>query len=206
LINRSLLPAIEKERMNQKPLAGGNIMLSCVTWYSGKPRLRAFLLGSKMRRIPLGNSDKYTLVDDMDYEELNKYYWYASYGKKLRYVKRHVKNTSEKWTSEFMHRHIMNTPNCMKTDHINGDGFDNRRINLRICTHSDNLQNQHTKRGTSQYQGVGWFTRKNKWHAYIQRNNKLIHLGYFRSEKMAAIAYNIAALRYYGIGAKLNEI
>lgn len=94
-----------------------------------------------------------------------------------------------------------------KIDHINGDGTDNRRDNLRVCTHQENMGNQGKRNGgSSKYKGVTFWKRDNNWQARIYFCGKTIHLGYFSDEKEAADAYNKAAKSFFGEYAKLNNI
>ena len=94
----------------------------------------------------------------------------------------------------------------MNTDHINGDGLDNRRENLRICTTLKNCQNRQKQRQTSSsvFKGVSWYPNRKKWVAYIKVNGIQLHLGYFTSEYNAAVCYNLAAKKYFGEFALTN--
>ena len=93
------------------------------------------------------------------------------------------------------------------TDHINGMRADNRRINLRLTTRTQNLQNLKKKSGTSsQYKGVMWDKERERWMAYITVNRHRIYLGRYATEEEAARAYNKAALEYFGEYARLNAI
>lgn len=80
-----------------------------------------------------------------------------------------------------MHRVINATPAGLDTDHINGNGLDNRKKNLRTCTRSENLANQTRMSlgNTSGARGVTWHKRGHKWQAQIRRNKKYIYLGLF---------------------------
>lgn len=94
-----------------------------------------------------------------------------------------------------------------KVDHINGNGTDNRRANLRVVSHSDNLMNRDGWRNSSsKYKGVTFYKRDGNWQAKICPHGKTIHLGYFDDEDEAALKYNAAAVIHYGDKAKLNEV
>jgi hypothetical protein len=94
-----------------------------------------------------------------------------------------------------------------KVDHINGNGLDNRRCNLRVVTHAENLANRPGwKQSSSKYKGVTFFKRDQKWQAKICPKGKTIHLGYFEDEKEAAHEYNKAAILHFGEMAVLNPI
>lgn len=149
---------------------------------------------------------KATLVDDDMYEYLNQWKWryhsggYASRsehvsGSKKNRIMRHI----------YLHRFIMNTPEQMETDHINGNRLDNRKSNLRICTNKQNGHNMSiTKRNSSGYKGVFWDKKRNKWYAYISLGEKDKYLGLFVVKEDAARAWNEAAKKYYGEYARLN--
>lgn len=115
--------------------------------------------------------------------------------------------------NKYLHRLIMERvlgrklSRSEKVDHINGDGLDNRRSNLRVVTHAENLTNRSGwKKSSSKYKGVTWFKRDSKWQAKICPKGKTIHLGYFDSEIDAAKAYNEAAKIYFNSACKLNEV
>src|SRR5678815_2653841 len=91
-------------------------------------------------------------------------------------------------------------------DHKNGNGLDNRRENLRVCTQAENLANMRKHRGVSRYKGVTWDSSRRRWLAQIKNHGPNVNLGRYDSEVDAAHAYNEAALRLKGEYALLNEI
>ncbi|MGL5330687.1 MAG: HNH endonuclease [Peptostreptococcaceae bacterium] len=100
-----------------------------------------------------------------------------------------------------LHRILTNCPKCMVVDHIDGDVFNNRRNNLRICTNKENIRKRGmSNNNTSGYKGVLWYpyNNYNKWKAYIKVNNKMVNLGYYSDIKDAVLARREAELRYYG--------
>jgi hypothetical protein len=102
-----------------------------------------------------------------------------------------------------LHRLLL--PDWAEIDHIDGDGLNNCRSNLRAATHSQNQGNTRKRLGTSsQFKGVCWSKCAGKWRAYIRSDGKLKFLGYFASEFEAAQAYNSAALEKWGSFAKVN--
>ena len=104
-----------------------------------------------------------------------------------------------------MHRLIMNVPNGMVTDHINHNGLDNRKSNLRVCTCSENNRNKRSQKGsTSIYKGVCRHKATGKWRARIKFEGKRMHIGYFTDEKEAARAYDAKAKELFGEYALLN--
>ena len=105
-----------------------------------------------------------------------------------------------------MHRQIMKAPAGFVVDHINYNGLDNRKANLRLATLTQN--NRHTRRtihpGTSKYKGVCWYSREKRWAVRIHADGKTIPLGYFKDEIQAAKTYDKAAKTYHGDFAALN--
>lgn len=110
----------------------------------------------------------------------------------------------------YMHRLIMSAPKGAVVDHINHNHFDNRRVNLRLCTQSQNSKNQQKpKNNTSGYKGVQFENRKElrkKWRAIIKVNRKNKCLGRYHTAEEAAEAYNKAAIDYFGEFACINII
>jgi hypothetical protein len=152
-----------------------------------------------MKTIPL-TKGKFAIVDDEDYEELSKYKW------KVRLIRKHFyafRGITDRWIC--MHREIMGLPlrDNRVVDHINNDGIDNRRCNLRICTHQQNCFNKKIQVGrNSQYKGVR--KDRNRWKASIKHNYKEIHIGSFGSEIDAAKAYDNKAKELFGEFSCLN--
>ena len=97
-------------------------------------------------------------------------------------------------------------PGKLEVDHINGDGLDNRRSNLRLCTRRQNSMNQKKQKNcTSKYKGVSWSKRRKKWAAAITLYGKYKSLGFFDDEEEAAQAYRVAARKYFGEFALKDE-
>jgi hypothetical protein len=154
-----------------------------------------------MKEIPLTHG-KVAIVDDEDYELLNQWKWH--YGGGGGYAVRHNYKSS-KQTRLFMHRVIMNTPEGMQTDHINGDRLDNRRENLRICTNAENMRNSKKhKNNTSGFKGVSRCKDCNRWRAYINCDNDRHNLGLFLNPVDAAYAYDTKAIELFGEFANIN--
>ena len=152
-----------------------------------------------MKKIKLSNVNKYTIIDDDMYEYLKDYNWYMQ---TCGYACARKKIDGE-WIAWLMHRAIMNTPKGMCTDHINHNKLDNRKSNLRICTHTENSRNNSTTRGRSKYKGV--YYSHGKWCAQIVVNGKKIRPKRFDSEKDAAEAYNKMAIELFGQFAHINK-
>ena len=155
-----------------------------------------------MKEIQL-TQGKVALVDDEDYEYLNQWKWHVSNG---NYARRTIYNF-KLCKALFMHREIMKVSKGLLVDHINGNSLDNRKLNLRICTNSQNLRNRLKNiNNTSGYKGVRLINSTKKWRAQIWLNSKYYHLGLFNNIKDAARAYNAAAIKYHGEFANLNKI
>jgi hypothetical protein len=114
-------------------------------------------------------------------------------------------------SGKYLHRIVMGRvlgrelSRAEKVDHINGDGLDNRRSNLRVVTHSQNLANRSATRSTTnRFKGITQCKRTGKWQAKIMVNYKTIYLGTFKSDEDAAKEYDLAAICHFGDSAKLN--
>jgi hypothetical protein len=146
---------------------------------------------------------KVALVDDCDYERLSMLEWCALKHPSTFYaVKSGRTATGRKMT--YMHREILKPPHNMQCDHIDGNGLDNRRCNLRICTQAENLRNGRARAGSSRFKGVSWHKSGQKWLAQIKDDGKTIYLGLFPDETEAARAYDAAARELFGEFARPN--
>lgn len=121
------------------------------------------------------------------------------------YAMRRGSAAGEKFRNVQMHRILMGFPEGFQVDHIDGNGLNNRRSNLRLATHSENQRNSKTpKSNTSGIKGVSWAANVNKWKATISFDNKQKHLGFFSEKADAAKAYADAAQRIHGTFARLD--
>ena len=146
---------------------------------------------------------KFALVDKANYEWLSQYKWHLSqaFGGTL-YAARSAKG---KRAPIRMHREIMKTPKGMVTDHINGNGLDNRECNMRNCKPAENKRNcRPHKNASSKYKGVSYEPKLGKYVASICPNRKYTFLGCFDDEIEAARAYDRAAVKAFGQYAYLN--
>jgi hypothetical protein len=153
------------------------------------------------RLIPL-TQGQWAIISLIDYDELMRWKWYARWnpGMKSFYACRKI-NVNGKTVTVQMHRQVLGLvqDDPRKGDHKNTNTLDNRRSNLRIATHSQNMHN-HRKRADNKsgYIGVYLFKRIGLYRAFIVLNGKQIHLGYFKTPEEGAEARRIAALKYHG--------
>ena len=147
------------------------------------------------------------LVDDEDFERVNQIKWQTQINKSNIYAMNRIKR-EDKTIKRYLHRFILkleNTPRGTDVDHINHNGLDNRKENLRTCTQSQNNMNSiPQKNKKSIYKGVYFNRLNNKFITRIYINRKCVYHAFFSSENEAAKAYDIAAKKYYGEFAYLN--
>jgi hypothetical protein len=149
---------------------------------------------------------KVALVDDEDYEWLSQWKWraYTTLKNKSFYAVRTVRVNDHRTTVR-MHRVIMDAPDNLEVDHIDGDGLNNQRSNLRLATRSQNQANcPLSSRNSSGYKGVYRYRPNGRWTARLRKGDRLLHLGCFDDREEAARAYDVAALEYWGEFARLN--
>ena len=159
------------------------------------------------KQIPL-TQGRVAIVDDEDFDWLTQHKWYAHKVQGAYYAGRTVKGGPKQYVLH-IHRAIMGLRPGDKrdVDHVNHNGLDNRKVNLRVCAHYQNLYNQGRRVGAkSQYKGVTWNHQKKKWVAQITIGPRNINLGGYDSETDAAFAYNNAALKLRGSFAHINDV
>lgn len=120
---------------------------------------------------------------------------------------RAVRRTNADGKTYYMHREIMEPGGSSVVDHINADGIDNRRSNLRVCSNAENVrwQRPYRKPTSSKFKGVSYDKSRQNWQAYVTTNGKRINIGRFSSERKAAIAYDIVAQQMHGEFALTNR-
>jgi hypothetical protein len=179
----------DKNRRRGNPFLSGRLRKD--------PKRTPILLGD-LAYIPLSDSEnpEYAVIDREDLKIVGKYTWckhQAGYAQGSLDGKRPL-----------MHQLIMGYKGI---DHLNGDGLDNRKINLRYGPQYLNVANIGLSRhNTSGYKGVSWDKKKGKWAANIHLGNKKYFLGFFETKEDAAIAYNKRAFEQWGSYARLNDI
>ena len=148
------------------------------------------------------------LVDDDVFEIAKLHRWcLKGKNKDISYVGRSARE-GKSTINVRLHREVAGALEGECVDHVNQNKLDNRRSNLRLCSHSENMRNIVKNRGECTYKGVS-IDRRLKYKKYrstIKCNGKYINLGYFSTEKEAAIAYNKAAKELHGEFACLNVI
>jgi hypothetical protein len=156
-----------------------------------------------MPHIPLSNGG-FCLVDEEDLEWLSKYRWRASSRGRNPYAITTVRNGG--WSkSVFMHKLILRQDDPYKVDHVNGNGLDNRRSNLRFCTTQQNSYNKRKIReGSHRYVGAVLRRRNGLWEAKLRAEKKVYYCGAWPTEIEAATARDRAALLMHGEFACLN--
>ena len=157
------------------------------------------------KEIPLSQG-LVALVDDVDYEWASKHKWHAHRKPKENtwYARRNTVTWPNRKTL-YLHREIMNAPPGIQVDHIDGNGLDCRRANMRLATKADNGRNRGKQSdNTSGFKGVTWNKSARKWVAQIKVNSKNIHLGYHNTAEAAARTYDEAAWKYFGDFARTN--
>ena len=152
-----------------------------------------------MKKIKL-TQGKFALVDDSDSDYLSQWKW--RYFHKNYAVRWETGKTMKTRKYILMHRKILNTPKGMETDHINGNGLDNCRKNLRAVTRQQNTWNSSVNKYKkySNYKGMTWNKRKKKWQVYCKGE----YIGYFQTEHQAALAYDLWAIDQFGQFARTN--
>ena len=147
----------------------------------------------------------FAMVDDEDFDSLNQWKWGNRTKKReTSYAVRHVGH-GKKQKTILMHRQLLNPEKNQLVDHIDRNGLNNQRSNIRVCSIQQNSYNIRPKRnGSSRYKGVYWSKVGKVWIAKIKANNKNIQLGRFNDEAEAAKVRDLASIKYHGDFAYLN--
>lgn len=164
-------------------------------------KTREIIIDGDIAIIPLTQS-KQAIIDADMVDKVRGWNWSVAKGwRDSLYAARKTgeKNCVQK--CHLLHRVITDCPEGMQVDHINGDGLDNRRSNLRIVTKGQNQMNARKRLGClSPYKGV---TRnKKRWSASCNR----VHIGTYDTQEEAALVYNREAIRLFGEHALLNDV
>jgi len=157
--------------------------------------------------------DKFAIVDDGDYEYLIQWKWFAKKAGRENNDKFYAARTGDigngKRGTIRMHRVLLGLSHNDKRmpDHIDRNGLNNQRDNLRIATRRQNNANRNSgKNSSSIFIGVCWHKKHKKWYVQIMNNGYKTWVGCFDNEHEAALAYNAAAIKIHGEFANLNII
>lgn len=155
-----------------------------------------------MRKIPLTRG-LVAIVDDEDYPRLAQHKWSSSHVRSRTYALREVRDGQRL----YMHREIARPGIGRQVDHVNGDGLDNRRANLRLASGSQNRANTvRRSHNTSGFKGVSRQKGDRRWRAQITVGGHNLYLGDFAGPREAARAYDQAALKFFGEFARTNAM
>jgi hypothetical protein len=164
-------------------------------------------------KLALSGGKQHAIIDDADVPLVSGIKWRVRKGKAGKVYVVGRPQGGRFGRSVLLHRFITASPPELEVDHVNGDGLDNRRSNLRRCDHLRNAFNrcrrQRNNAGeepSSVFKGVNLHKASGEWTASITAAGKRHHLGLFSSERDAANAYNIAAVRLHGQFARLNVL
>ena len=142
------------------------------------------------------------VIDPDDFPRVSEHSW--SHGKRGYAVYHTSRRSPEGQKAIPLHRFLMRPPDNMDVDHISGDKLDNRKCNLRLCSHQQNMFNQKKREtNTSGFMGVSQHSC-GRFEAYVHKNGKKHYLGLYDTAELAARARDRAAQELYGIYAKLN--
>ena len=140
-----------------------------------------------MKQIPLANNKGIALVDDEDYDAVAQHSWCNNgYG----YAIAQIRGKSVR-----MHRWLLGAGDGQEIDHVNRNKSDNRRSNLRFCTHAENMMNRAEvetgipSNSTTGLKGVSWRESHGKYSATLWDNGKAVHIGYFSTAEQASRTY-----------------
>lgn len=156
-----------------------------------------------MKKIQL-TQNQIALVDDEDFERINQYKWYAVKCKQTYYAQRQVRiPLTNKRKTYHLHKVILNTD--QQVDHIDSNGLNNQKYNLRLCNNKQNSYNKRSTKGSSKYKGVHK-TKSNTFETQIKINYKSYNIGRNNDEIICAKYYDCVARFYHGEFAKCNFI
>lgn len=154
---------------------------------------------SEIIQIPL-NQGYFATIDAADYEKVSQFKWYVTSGNgsRTRYAICNDFRSGKKRTTQ-MHRLLMDAPDGVSVDHIDRDGLNNTRSNLRLATLQENLLNKGADRDCeSGYRGVFRRAGSGRWVAVMSIHGRRINIGSFDNPEDAARAYNALAREFRG--------
>lgn len=167
------------------------------------PQKRKVIVDGDVAMVPLTRGF-IAKIDVGDVPNVEGYNWFAIVQKHCVYAMRSVPGVKGRGSKISMHRHLMNADDSVQVDHIDLDGLNNRKSNLRLVLPFENAINRRkNSRNTSGYKGVCWNKACEKWQAQIRRENKRVYLGLFDTAEDAYKAYCDAAKIAHGEFARL---
>lgn len=163
------------------------------------------------------NNGKFAIVDDYDYEFLSRFNWTGVkkgvHEKVLEFACTTKKGEDRKTFRIYMHefivgnKHIDITKSNLNVIHINGNSLDNRKENLKLVPfHTVSHRARKKTLTRSKYKGIYFHRQSGLWSADIQKDKKQYHIGYYKKEEDAALAYNAKARELYGDLAYQNKV
>jgi len=169
-----------------------------------------------MKEIALANGKGMALVDDADFERVSKFHWFRSTPRickrhnQIRYYAQTTMGSRPNRKCVLMHRFILDIKPGIQVDHLDWDGLNNQRENMRIASISDNAAYTVNGRGRinlyTSFKGVSFLKKDNAWMARIGNgsDHSTAYLGCFKTAEEAACAYDKAAKERFGAFARLN--
>jgi hypothetical protein len=165
--------------------------------------LRSIRVVGNVAYVPLSQGRE-ALIDATDLPLVEGFNWSLCQPGTIPYAVRNIRLESGKQRPLRMHRAILGVPDGVIVDHVNCDGLDNRRANLRVATLAQNAQNsRRRKRTASGLKGVYWNKLGRKWQAEIMADGRTYYLGLFDAPEAAHAAYVEAAKRLHGEFARV---
>lgn len=149
-------------------------------------------------RLPSGHI---AIIDDVDLPLTHGYRWHADKRKNTIYVR--GRKIGFYRSGVYLHKVLTGADN---TDHKDGNGLNNRRSNLRVCTQQQNCLNAGKKRRGKRFKGVYFREDRQKWWAQLYVGGRSFFGGHHDTEESAALAYNNLAREHHGDFARLNEV
>lgn len=136
------------------------------------------------------------IIDSSMIPLVDQFNWWPKKDKRATYARTKKIHNGK---TIYLHRLIMDAPDHLEVDHINSNPLDNRKENLRLATHKENMRNSRiNENSTTGLKGVMKIKNYNKWVAHISINNKKVYLGIFDSANDAAVAYTEASNKFHG--------
>jgi hypothetical protein len=159
------------------------------------------------RTIPLTRGFV-AIIDADDWDMVSRHKWAAQKGGNSVYARTSIRGGDGKQYALLLHRLLLKSERGTFVDHIDGDGLNNIRANLRACSHAENIRNSAVKtdkRKRSKFKGVGQCSGTGRWRASIEKDGSRLDLGTFDTEERAARAYDAASRLFHGRFSRNNK-